>query len=442
MRRFEVDRAIVYGFVANVWSVISGPITMFLIATRFSPETQGFYYTFGSILGLQFFVELSLSTVIIQFASHEWSMLGLNAEGRIEGETGALSRLASLGKLSILWYLIAGVVVAFGLSLGGYIFFSQSTYPGIDWTSPWIFLSILTGINFCLIPAWALLQGCGQVVCVYNFRMIEGFLRALSIWATLVLGGGLWTPAVSVAVCIIWAAMFLTWRYRRFFLSFFSSTTGPRVSWWDGVWPMQWRMALSSVGGYFIAYFFTPVLFHYHGAVVAGKMGMTWALASVLAATTSLWSATRAPKFGMLIAKKEYQQLDRLFFRVATMSIAVLITGAIAIWLLIYLLYAIDYPLSVRLLPPLPAGLFLLGVVAMNSTVPLATYLRAHKKEPFLVLSVASGLLIGLFVWLLGSRFSAVGAGAAYMMVSVLFTLPYAIVVWHRCRAAWHSDTL
>ena len=65
MRRAEINSAVVYGIVANCWRVISGPVTILLIATRFSPELQGYYYTFGSILALQYFVELNLSSVII-----------------------------------------------------------------------------------------------------------------------------------------------------------------------------------------------------------------------------------------------------------------------------------------------------------------------------------------------------------------------------------------
>ncbi len=442
MRRAEVNRAVVYGIVTNGWRLITGPVIIFLIATLFTPVVQGFYYTFGSVLGLQYFVELSFGTVIIQFASHEWSKLGLDSQGRIEGESEALSRLVSLGRLVFRWYLVGGGIVAVGLGIGGYIFFSQSAYPGINWVAPWFVLCVLSGIKFWLVPVWSLLMGCNRVASVYNFRMIGGILSSLSIWAAVLFGAGLWTPAVSTAVSIAWAGVFLVWRYQNFFRPFFSHITGPGVSWAREVWPMQWRLALSSVGGYFIAYFFTPVLFHYHGAVVAGQMGMTWYLAVSLGAISSLWAATQAPRFGMLIAKKKYKDLDRLFFRIAIMTIAVLFSGAIVIWLLIYLLYALDNPLSARLLPPLPTGLFLLGQIAMYSTSPLAVYLRAHKREPFLGVSVVSGFLIGLLTWLLGSRFAATGAAVAYVSVSAFVALPYAIVVWYRCRAAWHSDAV
>jgi len=203
---------------------------------------------------------------------------------------------------------------------------------------------------------------------------------------------------------------------------------------------MQWRIALSWLSGYFVFSLFTPVLFHYHGAVVAGQMGMTWSLVGALSGISSTWVMTKAPRFGMLIAKKEYGRLDRLFFRLTIVSFGVASCGAVAIWTTFYLLYAFDYPLSTRLLPPLPMGMFLLATVLMQISYPQSTYLRAHKREPFVGLSVVSGALIGLSTWLLGSRYAAIGVATGYLAVVALFSIPVGTIIWYRCRARWHSD--
>jgi len=436
----EVDRAVAYGILANGWSLISGPVTLFLIATHFSTTVQGYYYTFGNVLALQVFVELGLANVIIQFASHEWSKLDLDGKRRIIGEPEALSRLVSLGRIAFLWYLVAGGIVAAGVGLGGYIFFSQSAYPGIDWVAPWFILCILSGINLWLVPAWSLLEGCNQVSNVYAFRMIRGILGGLSIWTAILLGAGLWTAPASAAVGIAWSGLFIAWRYRQFFRTFFSQMVGPCIKWRFEVWPMQWKIALSWLSGYFIFSLFTPVLFYYHGAAVAGQMGMTWVLLSALGGVSSLWVLTKAPRFGMFIAKKEYAELDRVFFRAVTVSTGVLLCGGIALWFVVYFLYVFNHPFSIRLLPPLPTGLFLLGQIAMITSGFFAVYLRAHKREPFLGLSIVNGVLMGLFTWLLGSRFAATGMAIGYLAVCVFFVLPNGIVIWYRCRTAWHSD--
>ncbi len=38
-------------------------------------------------------------------------------------------------------------------------------------------------------------------------------------------------------------------------------------------------------------------------------------------------------------------------------------------------------PLTMRILPPLPTGLFLLATVIVVTSIPFSIYLRAHKRE-------------------------------------------------------------
>ena len=68
-------------------------ISIFLITYYFSPEAQGFHYTFSSLVAMQSFVELGLYLVILNTSSHEWAKLQLGKDGHIEGDSVALSRL-------------------------------------------------------------------------------------------------------------------------------------------------------------------------------------------------------------------------------------------------------------------------------------------------------------------------------------------------------------
>ena len=168
LRRFEVDRAVFFGILARIWGFLAGPVTAILIATHFTPEIQGYHYTFLTILAFQSAVDLGFGTVVIQFASHEWSKLNLSKNGHIIGDDDALSRLISIAHISLKWYWGAAAIVVFSLGLGGHLFFSTSKNVGVNWEFPWLFLCILTGIKFCMIPLWALLEGCNQVKKVYK----------------------------------------------------------------------------------------------------------------------------------------------------------------------------------------------------------------------------------------------------------------------------------
>lgn len=46
LRSFGVNRAIGFGVLTRMWSALAGPLTILLIATRFSKVEQGYYYTF------------------------------------------------------------------------------------------------------------------------------------------------------------------------------------------------------------------------------------------------------------------------------------------------------------------------------------------------------------------------------------------------------------
>jgi O-antigen/teichoic acid export membrane protein len=435
----EVDRAVLFAVLGRASNMGAGLITTVLIAVFFSPELQGYYYTFGSVLAFQVFAELGLGTVLISYASHEWARLALDADGRVSGDPDAVSRLASLGKFALGWYLAAGAVLTLVLAAGGLFFFARAGEPGFPWRAPWIALCVVTGLNLCALPIWALLEGCNQVSRVYGYRAVQYLASGVAAWLAIVLGAGLWVAAVTSTAGLVVTAAAVGRRYRKFIATvLFSRPQGSRLSWRVDIWPMQWRIAASWIGGYFMFSLFTPVLFHYQGPIIAGQMGMTWVFVGALIAVASAWIAPKAPRFGMLIAQQRYAELDRLFWRVTLSVIAVTAAGAIGIWLLVLVLNRVDHAFAVRLLSPSTTGYLLLGTMLVCATLPMSAYLRAHKKEPLMAISVISGVLTGVVVVVMGKAYSADGVARGYLAVMTT-VMPFVVLIWHRRRAAWHA---
>lgn len=431
-----VDRAVFFAALAKGWGLCAGPVTVLLIASYFSPVIQGYYYTFANILALQVFVELGLGTVLVQFASHEWSRLYLDANGQIVGDKEALSRLISIARVGTKWYLTGGIIVILGLGIGGYFFFSGSSSQNVSWLWPWLCLCVLAGINICLVPIWSMLEGCNQVSKLFTFRFIQGACSTFFVWLAIILGAGLWAATVTLGVSLICAAIFLVAYYRRFiFTLIWSHPSGESINWYREILPMQWRIALSWASGYLVFSIFTPVLFKYHGPVVAGQMGMTWSLLSAMQIASS-WVAPRAPKFGILIAQKKYQELEHLFWRITKIVIAMSIFMAVCIWLFVYVLYASGFHLATRLLPPFPTALFLMAQILMTISLPFSTYMRAHKTEPIVHLSVIAAVLNGISAITLGKYYSAYGMAIGYLVIN-LTIVPLVVIIWHRERMEW-----
>lgn len=441
--RLQIDRTVMYGILANSWLLLTGPITMLLIIRYFSSELQGYYYTFNTIIALRIFIETGFSAVIVSFASHEWSKLQLDSKGFITGDSDAHSRLVSLARIIFRWHFIGGFIVLAGLGFGGYFFFSMDqSSSNVNWQSPWLFLCVLTGINMWLVPALFLLEGCNQVEQLYSYKLFQGMCVAICSWTAIIMGAGLWAAIINSATVLICLVIFIVWKYKNFFMPMLSYNTVAVINWRNSLWPMQWRIALSWISGYFLSSFFTPLLFHYHGSVVAGQFGMTWALFGAISSIANMWIAPKIPQFGIFIARKDYAALDKLFFRASKLSVGIFALGAFTFWIVIYCIYKIDYPLvsqiAVRLISPLPAGIFLVGWLFVYFTGPFSYYLRAHNKEPMLGVGVLSAIAVASTSWFLVEDFSILGLSIAYSVVAIFFSFPYSLIVWHRFREKWH----
>jgi O-antigen/teichoic acid export membrane protein len=440
MSYLGVDRAVFLAVTGKAWSTGSGLVTMLLVAAMFRPDLQGYYYTFLSVLALQAFAELGLGIVISSHASHEWARLQFSPNGGVTGDPESLSRLTSLGRFALKWYVTAGALFAVMLALGGFLFFGSTGWDRISvWGAPWATLSVIAGLNMCLIPFWALLEGCNQVTSVYAFRLLQSMIVSAVTWIAISAGAGLWVVPLIAVTSALTTLLTIGSRYASFFRSIMlERPDGPRLNWKADILPMQWRIALSWLGGYLTFSLFTPVLFHYHGAVVAGQMGMTWALIGALMGVASSWIAPKAPTFGILIAQRKFEELDRMFWRVTTVVVAIAVLGAASIWALVFTASRWRLPMADRLLPPWETASLLVATVLVCASLPMAVYLRAHKKEPLLVPSILGGIVTGGLVLFLGNLYSAAGVAIGYLVATVIVT-PLVFWVWQRRRREWHA---
>lgn len=438
LRFAAVDGAVALGVTGRLWYALSTPVTFLLVAQCLTAEEQGYYYTFSSLLALQSFVELGLVVVIINVASHEWSRLELRTDGFIAGDAHALSRLVSLGRQMFRWY--AGVSLIFMLAVGtaGFVFFRQAPPSGVNWEAPWIVLVLLSGLILLAVPFNALLEGCNQLATVQRFRLTQAIFATVALWVTLLLGGRLWGAVAWASAAVLRDLYLLLGQYRNFFRPFLAVPTDVALNWATEVWPMQWRLAISGMSAYLMFSLFNPVIFKYHGAVAAGQMGMTLQLAQGVQSMAQSWVSVNAPRFGMLIASRAFAELDRLWFRVTAASTAFVAAGALSLLGVVMLLHAAGSHFAARVLTPGPTALLLAAAVLMHISQCESAYLRAHKREPIMVLSVVTSLATGLLVWLLGRRFGPGGAGAAYAS-TITLALVWQTAIWQRFRTRWHG---
>ena len=444
---FGIDRAVSYGVLSRIWGVFAGPVTMIIIAARLSREQQGFYYTFSSLLALQTFFELGLLYVIAQFASHEFVQLRWGAQGRIEGDPVPRERFIDLLCKSTKWFGVASILMIVFLIPAGLYFFRDGQYnqPDFAWRIPWTLAVIGTGLNLLVTPFFAMIMGSGEVAMVNYRELIGGIVGSLISWLVMGAHGGLY--AVFAVTCgnviVSWSYLFrekpelLKLAWQGISTSEFFKENRGIISWRKEIWPMQWRMAVSSGAAFFIFQLFNPILFHYHGSVVAGQMGMTLAASNALLGICLTLLVAKSPELGKLAAIRDWEKFDQVFFRVFSQSTFLAVVGAIIGWLIIWHLQKY-YSIGKRFIPSIDTA-FLLGAVCVHVVIgAFVIYLRAHKKEPLMIVTVITSLIQGFSTLILGMRYATLGVTAGYFFISLFVILPAVYRVWIKCRVDWH----
>ncbi len=438
-----LDRAIGFTVLARGWSTVAGVVTVLLIAHFLTPAEQGYYYTFSSLVALQIVFELGFSFVILQLAAHERARLHIQEDGSITGDLVAHSRLASVLQRAVRWYSAGALLMATALLPAGFYFFLAHRQPGVpvSWQLPWIAAVLATTLTFQMDPLFAFIEGCGRIPQVARMRLTQAIGSTLMAWTALSLHHGLFAPAMIISGQAIAGGCFLFTQRSLLLPLLHHKTSDHSVSWQREIWPFQWRIAISWICGYFIFQLFNPVLFAYRGATEAGRMGMSLTIVSALSAVALAWMSTKASPFGTLVARGDYQTLDVLFFRTLRQSEFLLFVGAAVV--LLGLGYTTQFysHLAERVLPLPVFGLLLATALCNHVVFSEAIYLRAHKREPFLPISIAVGIMTTFSTVILGKLWGAQGVTIGYFCTSGIFGLGLGTFVFINKRRQWHKNS-
>ena len=438
--RLEFNRAVAYALLLRGWQLAAGVVSAVLIALYFTPDVQGYYYTFSSLLTLQALFELGCGQVLANLCSHEWAALRLDDRGRVSGDAAALSRLAHLSRLMFKLYgtLLAVFVVTVGF--GGAAFLALQPANGVEWRGPWFALVAASGLLLWTMPFNAMLEGCNQVAAVNRFRLIQAVCANVTVWIALVLHADLWVAVFATVVRVAVELSLLLVRYRRFFASLLGAAVTATFSWKREIWPLQWRLGLQAPFGFLASSLYVPVLWYYQSKAVAGQMGMTWMMLFAVQAAALAWVQARIPQFGVLVARKEYGELDRLFRRLTVISVAAVTLGGLALCAIVVLLNELGVGLAERILPPMETAAFAAAFAVLQWSHCLAVYLRAHKRDPLWTANLLYYSASGVAAWYFASRFGPLAAGLGYLGTILIVNSPLQTAIWVVCRREWHRQ--
>ena len=423
IRMLGVDKAIRYVIFGKIISVLTGLLLIVLISRYLSKDSQGYYYTFNSVVALQIIFELGLSTVIIQFASHEMSALKYDFSARnIIGEKLNKQRYLSLFQLAIRWYAAIALLIILVVGPAGYVFFTQENDIGVHWQGAWILLTIATAFNIFLVSMLSIAEGTGLVADVNKMRMYQALLAGVLAVIVLVSGFGLYaTSAIAVSGTIIFSIFSYKYFKNIILQSFINKNehNDGGISWLHEIFPMQWRIALSWISGYFIYFVMTPIAFKYFGAAYAGQLGMSLTLCNMVMATGLAWISTKYPRWGVMVSNKQQVELNKSFKKALIQSSCFVLAGLVGVYICLWLLKLSGSNIGDRFLELKDFFFLSLAIIGNHLVACGATYIRAHKTEKMTLASCIMALLTIITMWIV-----------AYSGHPGFYMLMYAVLTW------------
>lgn len=434
--KIGIDGAIAFTILSRIIQAGGGVVTLILIAKCLTKVEQGYYYTFGSILGIQIFFELGLSSIIILYVAHENSNLTWNDKISFIGPEESSSRLSSLLRFAVKWFSVLSIVILLVLIITGIVFFSKfgSDDVGVNWSIPWMIMSIFTSLSLLTSPIMAFFEGLGKVKDIAKIRMVQQALQLVLTISLFFFGFKLYSTPIASIISFSVIPLWIFFTDNRKTLQFIWNKLDKwRVNYSLEIFPYQWKMALSFISFYFIYQLFNPVLFATEGAVVAGQMGMTLTVLNTIFTIAYSWVSTKSPIIANLIAQKKYVELDELFKKVQIQSIFISGLGLLAVLLAVFLLRYVEVKIegkSVgdRFLPYQPMIFMMISIFLNQIAACWTSYLRAHKKEPMLVNSIVMAICCSISTIYIGKYFGVFGMTLGYMILTcVSFVWTYYI---------------
>lgn len=328
----------------------------------------------------------------------------------------------------------------------GILFFWAGTkgdpIPRDQWLWQWIALVVVTSVVMLLTPFLSMLEGAGNITEVAVLRLTQGVIGSVTCWILLWKGAGLWAvimvPLISAIVTGIWLRVrfsVLLIVVRDATKEFARNATQRSLSWAKEVWPLQWRFGVGWFTSFMLTQIYTPILFYLSGSVVAGQMGVSFAIANMVAVLSNSWTSRHVSKMAQAVSDQNWVDLNKLFKSDLIWSCSFFILCALVLSLGHHILEPTRY--GQRLLPFWPfAGLLAISFVN-HLTGTLGAQLRAFQKEPLMrIMLLGATVIVPLAMWA-ADRFAAAGVIGVILFVQLIYVLPATIWTWKVFRARY-----
>lgn len=197
----------------QIYRLLSGPMMLLFIPLFLTQEEQGYWYTFTSLAALAIFADLGFSTIILQFAAHEFAFLKFKDNGEIEGDYIHLRKLADFFRFSLKWLIIIVSIVFPLIILYGFYFINLKGNINIAWKMPWLIYAFLSAIVFIYSSLLYFFEGCNSVAKVEFIRFKISVITSIMVLLGLFFEVKLYALSLSLLVSFLYGLYML---YKNF----------------------------------------------------------------------------------------------------------------------------------------------------------------------------------------------------------------------------------
>lgn len=436
IKSVNIEKGVQSNIILRLLQIFTQLILIFSISSKFSSVELGYYYVLNSYAGMSIFFELGMSAVIMQNAAHESAKF--SKEELFFNKDGTLSKLSSLFHFICKWQILASLLFFIIIYSSSFFFFDvkqTEESQNIHWQIPLLILLLSIGFSIIINGVYSFLEGCLFVYEISIVRIIQNISFIILFCIFIFSGLGLLSYGLAQLVSILIGLIFFynQQAFKALYSIYKSKPNEISFNWMRDIFPLQWRVALSSISGYFIFQIADLFAFKYHGPTISGQLGFTMSLINGIVIVSSVWTSSRSPLYANLVANNKIDDL-KILFKKTIISTIVTFTFLSILFFLFKMVFIDYYKLifSGRLLDNY-GTLFILIYSMCNVTIfSIAAYCRSNKEEPFLAPSIF-GAIWGITTSYLVLKYFSINWFCILIVSNNLFIgIPWAVFIYNK----------
>ena len=425
-------------FFNQAWRLISGPLMLLLIPLYLTEEQQGYWYLFGSVAALSTFADLGFSNIILQFSAHEYASLKIGNEGLLEGQSENIKKMGSFLRFVIRWLSTICAIVYPIIFIVGIYFLVRDKVLSVYFI-PWIIYSIGSLVNFFNNSILSFIEGMDQISKIQKSRLIVAIINSVVVISSLLLHLNIYALAFGIILSASFMFITIFKTFGKILKQLWKESVDFSYPWKKEILPLFKKYVLSFASGYFLFQIYTPLMHYFHGPIYSGKIGISMSLVTAMFTFSTIFVYTITPRINMLIEKKDWLELDKIFNKRLMLSGIAYLFIACCFFVFINLFSEISLINKIvsRFLPWQGLVILISAYFIQVFINSWAVYLRGHKIEPYWYTGIVSAVWVFVITVLIG-KFMSPDYFFLGLLSSYIWGTPWSYIIYRNWKKKLH----